>query len=96
VEVTERVCTTCQTANQPNKVDLTKLNVMSMSEAELSLAVFERDLDLTSSLNCLSSLDELVDILGIRDEASPDISQFTDIFVPSCRNTFTSEDRWPI
>jgi hypothetical protein len=69
-----------------------------MSEADLSLAVseFDRDLDQPLALNCLSTLDELVDILGIREAASLDQYQYTDLCSPPYRNTFTTEDRWPI
>jgi len=102
VEVTERTSAAHQTATLSKKDE--SLNEASseleMSEAELSLAVleFDRDLDLdqSPSLNCLSSLDELVDILGIREGASLNQYQYTDASELLYRNTFNSEDRWPI
>jgi hypothetical protein len=96
----EEVCAAYQNTAKHLKIDLQTSTELNMSEAELSLAVleFDRDLDLSqaSTLNCLSSLDELVDILGIRGEASLDQYQYTDASEPLYRNTFTSEDRWPI
>jgi len=100
VEVTGRVCTNRQTAKHLKNELVKKSTELNMSEADPSLAVleFDRDLDLNdlpSSLNCLSSLDELVDILGIRP-VSFDQYKYTDASEPPYRNTFKTEDRWPI
>lgn len=98
MEVTESVCTTRQLATHLKNVELKTSTELNMSEADLSLAVleFDRDLDQPLALNCLSSLDELVDILGIREAASLDHYQYTDAIEPPYRNTFNTEDRWPI
>lgn len=69
-----------------------------MSEGELSLMMedFEGDLGLMEEggIGGLSSLDELVDILGIR-ESGPQ-GRTTSAEMQIWRHTFGTEDKWPI
>jgi hypothetical protein len=71
-----------------------------MSDTELSLMMIGGVVDLEGSADlgleevggCLSSYDELVEILGIREgEPQTPVAQ-----VQTWRHTFDTEDKWPI
>jgi hypothetical protein len=70
---------------------------VNMSETELMMSELGgSDLDLPSSLVGLSSLDELVDILGIKEGAALEQFPFCDLDETLLRHTFDTEDQWPI
>lgn len=71
---------------------------VNMSETELSLVMSELggDLDLPSNLVGLTSLDELVDILGIKEGVALEQFPFSDVDERLLLHTFDTEDRWPI
>jgi hypothetical protein len=73
---------------------------VNMSETELGVGVkceLGGDLDLPSCLGGLaSSLDELVDMLGIGAGGPLEQFQFNELDETLLRHTFDIEDRWPI
>lgn len=88
-----------QTTEFSNLESLEGLAEVNMSETELSLVLSELgggDLELPSSLVGLSSLDELVDILGIKEGVALEQFPFHSIDETLLRHTFDTEDRWPI